>query len=99
MRVNGTDKSKEFIAKIRGMLVTVYNSYAQEKIIFDGSETTDILNQLKDNPENYEKNSKVIGFILEIEGFEEANADLSEREMLKKLKKLEKRIRKEFQEV
>lgn len=97
---NYIDESREISCKTRLFLIEQFNSCSSRKIFSDGVESVDLFHYYdSEEVTDDTKMDKVIGCILELEGFEEANSDLSEKERIKKLKELDKKIRKAFQEV
>lgn len=97
---NYYDESKKIICGTRLFLIEQFNACSSQKIFSDGSEAIDLFQYYSgENSGNNAKLEKVIGCILELEGFEEAGKDLSEKERIKELKELDKKIRKAIQEV
>ena len=97
---NYDDESRKIIRETRMFLIEQFNSCSSQKIFSDGSEAIDLFKYYSgEDSSNNTKLEKVIGYILELEGFEEAGKDLSTKEKLKKLKEMDKKIRKEIQEV
>ena len=97
---NYDDESKKIICGTRLFLMEQFNSCSSQKIFSDGSEAIDLFQYYSGaNSSNNVKMKKIIACILELEGFEEAGRDLSEKERIKKLKELDKKVRKAIQEV
>ena len=97
---NYEDESREIISGVRLLLIREFNACSSKKIFSDGNDAIDLFyyynNELVTDQEKMEK---IVACILELEGFEEANSDLSCKDRIKKLKELEKKIRKAIQEV
>lgn len=94
------DKLKRDIRELRLFLIEQFNSCSENKIISDGSQAIDLLEHYNnDEVDNNPKMKLIIESILEFEGFEEASEELSEKEQIKELKELSKKIRKAIQEV
>ena len=97
---NYDDESRKIICGARLFLIKQFNSCSSQKIFSDGSEAIDLFQYYSgENSSNNAKMEKIIACILELEGFEEAGRDLSDKERIKKLKELDKKIRKTIQEV
>lgn len=97
---NYEDESREIISGVRLLLIRAFNAYSSKKIFSDGNEAIDLFYYYNSEcVTDAEKMEKIVGCILELEGFEEANSDSSEKDRIKKMRQLEKKIRKEIQEV
>ena len=97
---NYEDKSREIISGVRLLLIREFNACSSKKIFSNGNDPIDLFYYYDSNHVNdEEKMEKIVGCILELEGFEEANSDLSEKDRIEKLRKLEKKIRQAIQEV
>ena len=97
---NYDDESRKIICGARLFLVEQFNSCSSKKIFSDGSEAIDLFQYYSgENSSTNAKMERIIACVLELEGFEEAGRDLSDKERIKTLKELDKKIRKAIQEV
>ena len=96
---NYVDESREIINSTRAFLTEQFNTCSDIKIQFNGEHIDLFQHYDSEKVTDAKKMNKIIGCILELEGFEEAYEDLSCKDRIKKLKDLSKKIHNQFQEV